>query len=261
MTEVAHLATMTWEEAQVALERAHLAILPVGSIEQHGPHLPLDTDAGVAIEIADRIAEPLGASAVVCPPMMYGLSEHHLPFSGTLTLRPSTFIAQVVDVVESLSTYGVRRVLAVNGHAGNVDALRLAGRQLRRDHGVLMAHVIWLALARDQLADHPTSTRFGHACEAETSVAMALRPETVRTQLLDQAADLPTFQPLSEPPWPFVDEPVPTREWTANGALGDPRAATVEFGAAIVNTAVERAVQFAKEFAYRPMPAEAEQPG
>lgn len=85
------LARMTTEDAARALDTARLAILPVGSLEQHGPHLTLDTDSAVAEAFARRIASELGEDAVLCPTIGYGLSEHHLGFAGTLTLRPNTF--------------------------------------------------------------------------------------------------------------------------------------------------------------------------
>lgn len=248
------LAAMTWHEAQDALKTAKLAILPVGSIEQHGPHLPLDTDAGIAEEFAARIADELGDEAVLCPPLRYGLSEHHLAFPGTLTLRTETFLSVQRDVVESLASWGLRRVLVVNGHAGNVDALRLAAREARRDHGMLVANVMWLYLAQDVISAKIESERYGHACEVETSVAMTLRPSTVRHDLIGDPGILESFQPLSETPAALVDEPIPTEEWTKTGVLGDARLATTEIGDAIVDTTVRRAVEFAREFGRRPVP-------
>jgi creatinine amidohydrolase len=248
------LATMTWQQAQAAIETANLAVLPVGSIEQHGPHLPLDTDAGIAEELATRIATELGDDAVLCPPLRYGLSEHHMAFPGTLTLRPETFLRVQDDVIESLASWGLRRVLVVNGHAGNVDALRLAARTARRDHGVLVASVMWLYLAGDVITELATGDRYGHACEVETSVAMSLRPSSVRHDLIGDPGLLESFQPLSEPPGAFVDEPIPTDAWTTTGVLGDARKATRETGDAIVDTAVRRAVDFAREFGRRAVP-------
>ena len=248
------LATMTWQQARTAIDTARLAILPVGSIEQHGPHLPLDTDAGIAEEFATRIATELGDDAVLCPPLRYGLSEHHMAFPGTLTLRTETFLRVQEDVVESLASWGLRRVLVVNGHAGNVDALRLAARAARRDHGVLIANVMWLYLAADTITEVVESDRYGHACEVETSVAMSLRPESVRHDLIGDPGMLESFQPLSEPPGAFVDEPIPTQEWTTTGVLGDARKATRAAGDAIVDTAVRRAVDFAREFGRRAVP-------
>jgi creatinine amidohydrolase len=170
------LARLCWEEARDALARARLALLPVGSCEQHGPHMTLDTDLAIAEALARRLADDLGEVALLCPSIGYGLSEHHLGFPGTLTLRPETFTGLASDVVESLARWGLRRVLVVNGHGGNVDALRLVARQARRDRGVLVAAVMWAQLAADEAAHYATSPRYGHACEIETSVGMAVAP-------------------------------------------------------------------------------------
>jgi creatinine amidohydrolase len=245
------LCDLTWPEAEQALRRADLAILPVGSIEQHGPHLPLDTDAAVAEALAARLADELGEQAVLCPPIRYGLSEHHLAFAGTVTVGISSYLAVVGDVVAGLGRSGLRRLLIVNGHAGNIDALRLVARRARHEHGMLVAHLMWLALARDEIRERAVSPRFGHACEIETSLALALFPDRVRLDALPEPAELPSFEPLSDPPAPMVDEPVPTDEWTRSGALGDPRQASRAAGEAIVAAVHRRSVQFARRFAVR----------
>jgi creatinine amidohydrolase len=250
------LARLSWEEAGDALNRARLALLPVGSCEQHGPHMTLDTDLAVAEALARRLADDLGEVALLCPSVGYGLSEHHLDFPGTLTLRPETFIGLVSDIVESLARWGLRRVLVVNGHGGNVDALRLVARQARRDRGVLVASVMWAQLAADEAARHATGSRYGHACEIETSVGMALAPQTVRPERIGPPGDLPSREPLSEPPAPRVDVPVPLHEWTSTGAIGDARQASVQIGEAVAASAHERALAFARRFATQPLPAE-----
>jgi len=247
------LAELTWPEAEQALRRAAVAILPVGSIEQHGPHLPLDTDAAIAEALAARLADALGERAVLCPPVRYGLSEHHLAFAGTVTVGVSSYLAMLEDIVAGL---GLRRVLIVNGHAGNIDALRLVCRQARSEHGLLVAHLMWLQLARDEIRKWARSPRFGHACEIETSIAMALMPDRVRMDALPEPAELPSFEELSDPPAPMVDEPTRTHEWTRSGALGDPRQASREAGVAIVDVVHRRSVEFAQRFIERSVSAE-----
>jgi creatinine amidohydrolase len=250
------LARQCWEEARDALARARLALLPVGSCEQHGPHMTLDTDLAIAEALARRLADDLGEDALLCPSVGYGLSEHHLGFAGTLTLRPQTFIGLVMDVVESLARWDLRRVLVINGHGGNVDALRLAARHARRDHGVLVAAVMWAQLAADEAARHATSPRYGHACEIETSLGMALAPQTVRPERIRPPGDLPSREPLSEPPAPRVDLPVLLHEWTSTGAIGDARQASVQIGEAVATTAHDRALAFARRFATQPPPGQ-----
>jgi creatinine amidohydrolase len=251
---VPELSRLTWLEAKEALERARLALVPVGSCEQHGPHLTLDTDIAIASTFARRLADALGEVAVLCPPLGYGLSEHHLGFAGTLTLRPSTFIGFVADVVESLAHWGIRRVLVVNGHGGNIDGIRLAARTARRDHGSLVAGVMWSQLAADETARHTRSERYGHACEIETSVAMVLAPGSLHAERIAEPQPVGDADPLTDPPRAVVDRPTWFGEWTENGALGDPRLASREIGEAVVEVAYRRALEFARRLAGEPLP-------
>jgi creatinine amidohydrolase len=253
---VTELARLTWPEARAALESARLALLPVGSCEQHGPHLALDTDAAVAEALARRLEADLGEDALLCPPVPYGLSEHHLGFAGTLTVRAEAFTQLLLDLIESLSHWGLRRVLVVNGHAGNIDALRLVSRRARRDLRALVAAVMWLHLAADEAARHAVSTTYGHACEVETSVVMALTPDRVFRDRIAAPADRAQPDGFTDPPRPLVDRAVWTDEWTADGALGDPRAASREAGDAIVAVAHRRALEFARRLADMPLPQE-----
>jgi creatinine amidohydrolase len=253
-TEVRELARMTTTEAAAALARARLAILPVGSCEQHGPHLTLDTDAAVAEALSRRLAARLGEDAVLCPPLPYGLSEHHLAFAGTLTLRPATLLAAVADLLESLQQGGISRVLIVNGHGGNIDALNLAARAARRDRGMLVASLMWAVLAADVVAEVAVGATYGHACETETSVAMALIPDRVRTDQLGDRGSRRSVDALTDPPAASVQEPVWLHEWSDDGALGDPQRADRAAGDRIVDTVLERAEAFARRLADRPTP-------
>lgn len=248
------LARLTSPEARVALERARLALVAIGSCEQHGPHLSLDTDAAIAEAFAARLARDLGEIALLCPALPYGLSEHHMAFAGTLTLRPETLLALLSDLVESLAAWGLRRVLVVNGHGGNIDAIRLAARAARRDRASLVAGIMWAQLASDAIAERTSSTRYGHACEIETSVALVLAPQSIRADRISESRLTPSSEPLAEPPSPRVDRVFWFEEWTEDGALGDPRLASRELGEAIVGVAYDRALGFAGRFASAPLP-------
>jgi creatinine amidohydrolase len=248
------LASLTWRDAAEALARAQLALLPAGSIEQHGPHLPLDTDLAVAEALAHRLETDLGDAAVLCPPIPYGISEHHMGFAGTLTLRPDTFAGVVLDVVESLAHWGVRRVLVVNGHGGNIDALRLVSRTARRDPESMVAAVMWAQLAADEIAAAVRSASYGHACEVETSVVMALSPDRVLYDRIAESAGRRSADAMIDPPAALVDQAVYMEELTDDGALGDPRLASPELGRRVVETAYGRALEFAHRFALRPLP-------
>jgi creatinine amidohydrolase len=242
MPELTHL---TWLDAREAIPAADLALVAIGSCEQHGPHLTLATDTAIAQAFAKRLAGDLGDRALLCPPLPYGLSEHHMTFAGTLTLRAETLLGFLADLVESLARWNVRRLLVVNGHGGNIDAIRLAARAARRDRSALVAGLMWAQLAADEIAQRVTSESYGHACEVETSVAMVLTADSLRPR-----------DPLVDPPSPRVDRPTWFHEWTENGALGDPRMASIELGEAIVEIACARALEFAMRFADEPLPGE-----
>jgi creatinine amidohydrolase len=252
---------MTWTDAESALSQARVAIIPTGSIEQHGPHLALQTDTAIASGLAERLAEELGADAILLPRLDYGLSEHHMHFPGTLTLRPESYLALIGDIVESLAHWGQRRVLIVNGHGGNIDALRLASRSARRDRGSLLASVMWARMAADEIASRVASDRYGHACESETSVAMAIAPDVVYTDRIAAPGARISADPMTDPPAGIVDQAVMLHEWSADGALGDPRLASADDGRAIVEVVAERTLEFARRFIEQPLPsAQGDQP-
>ena len=251
------LARLTWREAEEAIRQAKLALVPVGSLEQHGPHLTLDTDLAVAQALADRLHTDLGEEAVICPPVTYGLSEHHMGFPGTMTLRPDTLMAIFDDLIESLAVWGLRRVLVVNGHGGNIDALRLISRHARLDHGSLVAAIMWAVLGAPEIATRALSPQYGHACEIETSVAMDLVPDRVRLDQIASPGRRSSVDALTDPPRSLVDQAVWMEEWTDDGALGDPSQASPEMGKELVEVIYERALSFARRFSERDLPDEA----
>jgi len=248
------LASMTWSDASAAFPAAALTILPVGSIEQHGPHLALETDSAVAGGLAERLAAELGPEAVLCPRLDYGLSEHHMAFAGTITLRPETYTRLILEIVESLAQHGLRRVLVVNGHGGNIDVLRIVSRIARRDMGCLVASIMWARIGSDEIASRVKSPGYGHACESETSVALAVAPGVVYPERISSPGERHSVDPLTDPPGGSVDQAVLLQEWSDDGALGDPRLANLEDGRAIADVVAVRSLQFARRFALQALP-------
>ena len=240
------LAKMTWKDAEQMLGAAHLAVIPVGSCEQHGPHMTLSTDIEIAEAFARRLVNELGEVAFLCPGVPYGLSEHHMSFPGTLTLRPETFIAVLSEVLESLRRLGIRHALIVNGHGGNSDALSLVARKARRDMGMLVGSVMWSLVASDAIAERVHSVRYGHACEVETSVGLVLAPECVFPERIEEPQPAGSEDPLTDPPGARVVRPTWFGEWTRNGSLGDPRLSNERLGREVVDVAHERALVFAR---------------
>ena len=168
------LANMTQPEAQEALGRG-TAVLVTGSIEQHGGHLPLGTDAWAALTIALRVGERLEAPVVPISPV--GVASYHLPWPGSLSISPDTLAALMVEVCEGLASAGVERVIVVNWHEGNSTAIRLGADRTQQKLPlrviVVESHVITNGLFPDEM-------EFTHAGSMETAAILAHDPALVR---------------------------------------------------------------------------------
>jgi len=169
------------------------AVIAVGSVEQHGGHLPLGTDAFAAQSIAERVAFRL--DTVVAPLGPVGVAPYHLPWPGSLSLSPSTLTAILVDVCAALAQAGVSRVVLVNWHEGNSPTLRLAAAEAQQRHGlrILIAetHVITHSL-------YPDEMEFTHAGSMETAAVLAYEPGLVSLDHLVEASDLASGETAHE---------------------------------------------------------------
>jgi creatinine amidohydrolase len=166
------LALLSFAEIRAIDAGRAVALVPSAAVEQHGPHLPLDTDAFLCTSVVEAAAGRAmeGGPVLVAPTVALGLSEHHMAFPGTLTLQPSTFAAVVSDVCRSLARHGFRRQLIVNGHGGNSSLLGVAVQQLGFDEPVHIAAVDYWSLGAEaaaQVRESPAGGN-GHACEFET---------------------------------------------------------------------------------------------
>lgn len=227
-----------------------VVILPVGALEQHGEHLPLDTDGFLVTQIAAAAAEQAHqkVATILAPAVSIGYSPHHMHYSGTVTLSSGTLIALIQDIVRSLSRHGFRRVLILNGHGGNSAPLSVAASELRAgDVMPVVATADYWNLIADSIAQERESGigGMGHAGEFETSLMLHLRPTTVDRERMvrtvhtprvpDDSLDLLQKAPFSIP-W------VVHRD-TPNGVIGDPFVASAEKGRRFFEAAVVRAAQ------------------
>jgi len=130
MSDEVRLARLSQPEAESRLKNSRLAVMAPGSIEQHGPHLPLGTDAFAADALAEEVARKM--NTVLVPLPLVGVSPYHLSWAGSLSLQPQTMIAVIEDICECLADHGVDKVLFVNWHEGNTPTLRLAGDSVQR---------------------------------------------------------------------------------------------------------------------------------
>lgn len=217
------LARLVWPE--MAQHRPRLAIVPLGALEQHGPHLPFATDAMVA----DALGARLGArfdDAVVLPALRIGCSSEHLAFPGTIDLQQDTLIAILLDTLCSLAAHGVEDVFIFSAHGGNVATLR---DELAKLDAAVPAMRVRAATDLDGLTArlHDVARAFDvtpeaaghHAGEVETSIMLALHPELVRLDAVEPGYVEPTADPQSL----FYPD---LRRHAPNGTVGDPRGAT-----------------------------------
>src|SRR5262245_41683687 len=131
------LTDMRYPEVTALLERPHVGVIPIGSTEQHGPHLPLDVDMRITSAMCEAAAITIadGVGVAIPPPLPVGASEHHMRFHGTVSLDASTFAELLVQVGTSLVRHGFERLAIVNGHAGNIGAMQVAAARLRLEAG------------------------------------------------------------------------------------------------------------------------------
>lgn len=249
MGEWYELSEMTSREFEAVRKTIKLAIVPVGATEQHGPNLATGTDYVIAQAFSRRIAERMHPRAVVLPPVALGLSYHHTGFAGTLSLSPETFTAVCMDIARSIKQQGIEHVLFVNGHNGNTAVLNVAATRIRYDLDMNAAVAFWFQQAGDVVRKHAQTERYGHACEIETSVLLALAPEMVRTEALEVGDMLPVKYEHAFNNQPFFHTvPVPFHEQTRNGVFGDARLATTTIGEEIVEAAIKRTLAFLDTF-------------
>lgn len=159
-----------------------IVIVPVGSLEQHGPHLPVEIDSLLGEAVALGVARLAAANekVVVLPMLWTGLSEHHMSFGGTITLDFETFFNMIRCVCESLVRHGFRRIVLLNGHGGNDNALRVCADSLSPKLDIPIIQLTYWNPAEAPIAALlERQNGLWHACEAETSMCMALRPELV----------------------------------------------------------------------------------
>ena len=211
-----------------------VAILPIGSTEQHGPHLPVGVDAMLVSAVAARTAALMTAPALVLPALWVSLAEHHMAFAGTVTLDVSTFRAVLRCIVVSLARQGFQRVLLLNGHGGNMAALAPIVDELSLECRITLASTTyWVAAAAEFGAILEGQSNLIHACEAETSMMLALAPDAV---------DLGRLAGLDSPPSGMGDRDGvhrrrPIETMSVSGVVGTPGLATADKGGRLLHAA------------------------
>lgn len=213
------LSEVSWTDARDA--DVDLAALPVGSTEQHGPHAPLGTDTVLAEAITSAGADTYKGDVIVAPTVPVGIAEEHRAFAGTLWVSPDVFRAYIRETVESLADGGFDRVVVVNGHGGNVGALREVCARLTRDDIAYAIPFTWF-----EAVDPPQP--MGHGGALETALVRHAHPELVREECIEAAREGAADR------WGEwvggTNLAYDSDEFTTNGVVGDPAAGDMTLG-------------------------------
>jgi creatinine amidohydrolase len=255
---------LRWPEVNQAVQEDRLVLIPAGTLEDHGPHLPIDTDVVIAEAVCERTAAQLATDVLLFPPITHGYSPHHIDFPGTVTVRWNTFVEHTTDLLRSLAYHGFRRFLIVNGHGSNRPLLDMATRLVMLEYPqIYCAMCSWwdLTAVKEAVAGFRESERNSHACELETSMYLAVHPERVRMDLAVRElgymtphfwSDLTGHQPYPEFRSPMNMNPY----WssvTESGITGDPTMATAQKGEVMLAAAAEELKLVISELRARPL--------
>lgn len=256
MGHIGHWAELTAPEFASLDRAAAVAVLPIGAIEQHGPHLAMSVDRDLTLAVLDRALPLLDPSltVLILPVQAIGKSTEHMAFPGTLSLSAETLLRLLNEIGASVMRAGVGRLMLLNGHGGNRAALELACRDLRAGLGLITGYVAWddLAGALAVVGDDEAQNGL-HAGDVETSAMLAAHPDRVR---MDQAADFGSAHlrwrrehpdlglgtAALRPGWLIAD-------LNPRGAIGNAAAATAEKGETLLSTAAVALARLIVDFA------------
>jgi creatinine amidohydrolase len=249
----------TTDFAALDLSRA-IAVLPVAATEQHGPHLPLSVDTDLVDGVVNACLPHLAADAPVLflPTQTVGLSPEHARFAGTLTLKAETVIRLWTDIGESVAASGVKKLVLLNAHGGQVSVMDIVARDLRARLGMLVYSVSWFNLPLTDAQGHDVNALFGaqehrfgvHAGDVETSMMLALRPERVH---MERAQDFRSTSQNRAERFPILGNGKSAKlgwqmqDYNLHGAAGNAAAATADKGQALLDASGRALAQLLSE--------------
>jgi creatinine amidohydrolase len=245
------LQAMTWQEVN-DLDRSTVVVASFGAMEQHGPHLPIETDARIAQELAARLDDAFDGRLLVLPTQWLGLSTHHMSFSGTISASIETYLAMANEILGSLAHAGFTKFVVLNSHGGNASALDLV---LTKCHDkfpstTMVAVTYWNAAAVQlRLLRDSSVGGMGHACELETSMILATSPELVHIDRAKPDGGWSTCRFLSQDMLSSGSASVARTfdEISTSGTVGDPRSASAEKGEQFYTAIVEQLAELVRD--------------
>ena len=244
---------MTWPEIAEGDTARWIAVLPLAAVEQHGPHLPLGVDTFIAEAYLERAGKLLPADLPVTflPVQRIGVSAEHLSFPGTLTLSATTAIAAWTELGESLARAGLRKLVLITSHGGNVAAMETVARELRTRLGMLAVTVGWHRFGYPDGTFTPEEKKHGiHGGDIETSLMLAAKPDTVRMDKAPNATPA-TIAMAAEFKWLGAYRPAGfawmTQDINPTGAIGDATLASAAKGEAALAQGARAFVELLRE--------------
>jgi creatinine amidohydrolase len=243
---------LTWPELRRAIAAQPVVVLPVGTVEQHGWHLPLNTDNFLISSVCAEVGRLAPDDCLIMPVVSYGFNWHHIDFPGTIGIDTTHLMNFLLDITKSLAYHGFQRILLVSGHGSNTALLDLVARKTVIELEVLCASFMYLNIVRDavnRIVESPVS----HACEWETSLYLHLAGDKVQMDKAVRDYDVPPSEFFRR----SVTSPVGLMEWwssfSESGVVGDATLATAEKGRQIFEVSVDAFVRLVKEFRSRPL--------
>ena len=226
----------TWPELGEVAKKQPVVVLPIGSVEDHGPHLPLDVDNFLIWAICEAAAQRAAGDILLMPIIPFGYETHHMDFPGSITLRAKVFIDLLHDICASLHHHGFRRIVLLNGHGGNRSSLEVLGQELFVELGLTVNTLAYWDLVPDLVKSlkKSKSKGMGHSGELETSLMLHLAPHLVSQQ------DIPkgVLGVKDEGATEGIKRYVNMKKHSAQGVIGMPSAANVEIGAELYQGAL-----------------------
>jgi creatinine amidohydrolase len=228
---------LTQPEIAQQLRRHPLVIFPAGSIEQHGSHLPTGTDTFAAQIVSHEVAERM--DGVVLPGTGLGVTPMHMPFEGTITLTPDTFMRVVIETCVSTAKHGAKKLMIVNWHEGNIPSLAIAAEDLHRQHGMSVVTVQACYVAAELYGAECNGLT--HGGEIEALAVLAMRPDLVHLERVKQSSDARLGHKMDKLRRTQSYQPVLTdiRSIAPTGWYGTPEGATEDRGRAMITRIAE----------------------
>jgi len=243
----------TWPELKEIVKSAPVVILTIGSTEQHGHHLPLDTDNFLIRKLCEEAASRIPGEVLLMPHIPYGFEDHHMDFPGTISIGIENLFNFVLDITKSIAHHGFKRILILDGHGSNMPILDLVARETILQTCALCGTLIWTDLIKDiasKIRESLSPGGMAHAGELETSLYLYLAKEKVYMNKANVDLNLPT----SRYSWLDLVDTSPLRlmDWwsrfSKTGVVGDPTLASADKGEKVFKVCVKRIIKLVRDF-------------